>query len=139
MTLQTITWNNGKLEILDQTLLPHTTRSVLISGVEDGWHAINKMQVRLGQNQSHCFRLVVGLLAVISGFALRHQVHESSSIVDTACHSHPLLVPDPFSLYSIALIKTFGIVNIYYCITTFYHPVCTHEIYLFYATVQRYE
>ncbi|EFN81802.1 Translation initiation factor eIF-2B subunit alpha/beta/delta-like protein [Harpegnathos saltator] len=46
MTLQAITWDNGRLEILDQTLLPETTRSVLINGVEDGWHAINKMQVR---------------------------------------------------------------------------------------------
>lgn len=49
MTLQAIIWDNGRLEILDQTLLPETTRSILISGVEDGWRAINKMQVTPGR------------------------------------------------------------------------------------------
>ncbi|XP_012225906.2 methylthioribose-1-phosphate isomerase [Linepithema humile] len=48
MTLQAIKWNkaDGKLEILDQTLLPVITRYVQVKGVEDGWKVINKMQVR---------------------------------------------------------------------------------------------
>ncbi|KYN17519.1 PREDICTED: methylthioribose-1-phosphate isomerase [Trachymyrmex cornetzi] len=48
MTLQAIKWNreDGKLEILDQTLLPATTSYIQIKGVKDGWNAINKMQVR---------------------------------------------------------------------------------------------
>ncbi|KAL1140861.1 hypothetical protein AAG570_000789 [Ranatra chinensis] len=46
MTLQAIKYNKGKLEILDQLLLP--TQSVYrdILSVEDGWKAINSMQVR---------------------------------------------------------------------------------------------
>ncbi|KAL6255104.1 hypothetical protein P5V15_013436 [Pogonomyrmex californicus] len=48
MTLQAIKWNivDGKLEVLDQTLLPTTTRYILVEGVNDGWLVINKMQVR---------------------------------------------------------------------------------------------
>jgi len=56
MTLQAIKWNkaDGKLEILDQTLLPVITRYVQVKGVEDGWKVINKMQVGLQSNQE-CF------------------------------------------------------------------------------------
>ncbi|XP_053997294.1 methylthioribose-1-phosphate isomerase isoform X1 [Hylaeus anthracinus] len=46
MTLQAIKWENGKLEILDQILLPAISRYVPVKGVEDGWKVINKMQVR---------------------------------------------------------------------------------------------
>ncbi|KZC09440.1 PREDICTED: methylthioribose-1-phosphate isomerase [Dufourea novaeangliae] len=46
MTLQAIKWENSKLEILDQILLPAITRYVPVKGVEDGWKVINKMQVR---------------------------------------------------------------------------------------------
>ncbi|XP_076656524.1 methylthioribose-1-phosphate isomerase isoform X1 [Halictus rubicundus] len=46
MTLKAIKWENGKLEILDQILLPAITRYVPVKGVEDGWKVINKMQVR---------------------------------------------------------------------------------------------
>lgn len=46
MTLQAIKWENGKLEILDQILLPRITRYVHVKGVEDGWKVINNMQVR---------------------------------------------------------------------------------------------
>jgi len=47
MTLQAIKWSkaNGKLEILDQTLLPATTSYIQIKDIEDGWQVINKMQV----------------------------------------------------------------------------------------------
>ncbi|XP_026668047.1 methylthioribose-1-phosphate isomerase isoform X2 [Ceratina calcarata] len=44
-TLESIRWENGKLEILDQTLLPRT-KYIPVTGVEDGWHVIRNMQVR---------------------------------------------------------------------------------------------
>ncbi|KAK0168307.1 hypothetical protein PV327_002128 [Microctonus hyperodae] len=46
MALEAIKYKKGKLEILDQTLLPAITRYVPVQGVEDGWKVINKMQVR---------------------------------------------------------------------------------------------
>ncbi|XP_043251593.1 methylthioribose-1-phosphate isomerase isoform X2 [Colletes gigas] len=46
MTLQAIKWKNGKLEILDQILLPEFFRYIPVKGVEDGWRVINRMQVR---------------------------------------------------------------------------------------------
>lgn len=45
MTLEAIKWENGKLRVLDQTLLPLTTIYIDIKGVEDGWKIINRMQV----------------------------------------------------------------------------------------------
>lgn len=45
MGLQAIKWENGKLQIIDQLLLPHTTKYFEITGVKDGWNAIHKMQV----------------------------------------------------------------------------------------------
>lgn len=45
MTLRAIKWENGKLEILDQILLPVISKYVTVKGVEDGWKVINKMQV----------------------------------------------------------------------------------------------
>ncbi|XP_003700639.2 methylthioribose-1-phosphate isomerase isoform X1 [Megachile rotundata] len=46
MTLQAIKWENGRLEILDQILLPAISRYIPVKGVEDGWKVINNMQVR---------------------------------------------------------------------------------------------
>lgn len=48
MSLKSIIYDSEKnnLEILDQLLLPAVTKYVKIKGVEDGWKAINKMQVR---------------------------------------------------------------------------------------------
>ncbi|XP_034254945.1 methylthioribose-1-phosphate isomerase [Thrips palmi] len=46
MTLQAIKWAGGRLEILDQLLLPHESKYIPVNGVEDGWKAINAMQVR---------------------------------------------------------------------------------------------
>lgn len=46
MTLQSIKYTEGKLEILDQLLLPGESIYIEVKGVEDGWKAINKMQVR---------------------------------------------------------------------------------------------
>lgn len=49
MSLQSIKYSAGKLEILDQLLLPVQSKYVAVKGVEDGWKVINKMQV------SYCF------------------------------------------------------------------------------------
>ncbi|CAG0898035.1 unnamed protein product [Cyprideis torosa] len=46
MTLEAIKYNNGKLRILDQLRLPEESIFIEIETVEDGWNAINKMQVR---------------------------------------------------------------------------------------------
>ncbi|XP_055586456.1 methylthioribose-1-phosphate isomerase [Uranotaenia lowii] len=46
MSLRAINYKDGKLEILDQLLLPTQSKYIKINGVEDGWKAINKMQVR---------------------------------------------------------------------------------------------
>lgn len=46
MSLESIKYSRGNLEILDQLLLPLQTRYMKVNGVEDGWKIINKMQVR---------------------------------------------------------------------------------------------
>ncbi|KAL5285287.1 MRI1 family protein [Megaselia abdita] len=46
MSLQSIKYSPGKLEILDQLLLPVISKYIPVKGVEDGWKVINKMQVR---------------------------------------------------------------------------------------------
>lgn len=45
MTLEAIKFNNGKLELLDQLKLPFETSYIRIETVQDGWDAINKMNV----------------------------------------------------------------------------------------------
>lgn len=46
MVLQAIRYERGKLEILDQLKLPYEEVFVDITGPEDAWNAIKKMQVR---------------------------------------------------------------------------------------------
>ncbi|EDW16486.1 methylthioribose-1-phosphate isomerase [Drosophila mojavensis] len=46
MSLQSIKYQRGSLEILDQLLLPVVSKYLPVRGVEDGWKVINKMQVR---------------------------------------------------------------------------------------------
>jgi methylthioribose-1-phosphate isomerase len=45
MTLKSIRYESGKLEILDQLLLPAQSQYIEVKGVEDGWRAIHKMHV----------------------------------------------------------------------------------------------
>ena len=45
MTLKSIKYESGKLEILDQLLLPARSEYIEVKGVEDGWKVIHKMQV----------------------------------------------------------------------------------------------
>ncbi|GAU99199.1 hypothetical protein RvY_10234-2 [Ramazzottius varieornatus] len=46
MTLKAIRYSQGRLEVLDQLLLPAKTEYVPIDTVQDGWNAIKSMQVR---------------------------------------------------------------------------------------------
>lgn len=45
MTLKSIKYEGGKLEILDQLSLPAYSQYIEVKGVEDGWRAIHKMHV----------------------------------------------------------------------------------------------
>ena len=47
MSLQSIKYSPGKLEILDQLLLPVISKYITVKGVEDCWKVINRMQVRM--------------------------------------------------------------------------------------------
>lgn len=44
--LQSIIYDKGSLKILDQLLLPHTTKFIDVNSVEDAYQAIKTMQVR---------------------------------------------------------------------------------------------
>ena len=44
-TVEAIIYENGKLQILNQLLLPKETVFEEIRNVEDGWHAIKQMKV----------------------------------------------------------------------------------------------
>lgn len=44
-TLEAIKYTDGKLELLDQLRLPHETIYLKIENIQDGWDAINKMNV----------------------------------------------------------------------------------------------
>ncbi|XP_059151589.1 methylthioribose-1-phosphate isomerase-like [Physella acuta] len=46
MTLEAIRYQSGRLEILDQLLLPDVTEYISIKNTQDGWKAIKLMQVR---------------------------------------------------------------------------------------------
>lgn len=45
MTLKSIRYEGGKLEVLDQLSLPAYSQYIEVKGVEDGWQAIHKMHV----------------------------------------------------------------------------------------------
>jgi methylthioribose-1-phosphate isomerase len=46
-SLQAIKYEHGKLEILNQLLLPARSEFIIINGVEEGWKAIHSMQVNI--------------------------------------------------------------------------------------------
>ncbi|KAF0313365.1 Methylthioribose-1-phosphate isomerase [Amphibalanus amphitrite] len=46
MTLEAIRYSRGRLEVLDQLLLPHQTVYIPVPDADAGWTVINKMQVR---------------------------------------------------------------------------------------------
>ena len=48
MALQSLHYANGQLEVLDQLLLPHEIKYVIVKNCEEGWNVIKRMQVGLG-------------------------------------------------------------------------------------------
>ncbi len=46
MALEAIKYSDGKLEILDQLLLPDETKYIPVKNAEDGWDVIKNMQVQ---------------------------------------------------------------------------------------------
>ena len=46
MALEAIKYAHGKLDILDQLLLPDETKYIPVKNVEDGWNVIKNMQVK---------------------------------------------------------------------------------------------
>ena len=47
MSLEAIKYQDGKLELLDQLRLPHETIYLNIETLQDGWKAINEMNVNI--------------------------------------------------------------------------------------------
>jgi methylthioribose-1-phosphate isomerase len=45
MTLEAIKYKDGQLELLDQLKLPHETVYMKIETIQQGWDAINQMNV----------------------------------------------------------------------------------------------
>nr|CAD7462776.1 unnamed protein product [Timema tahoe] len=74
MTLKSIKYENGKLEILDQLLLPDVTKYIPVLGVETGWQVINKMQVRGAPAIA-----IVGCLSL--AVELRKEVFDSKKVL----------------------------------------------------------
>lgn len=46
MPIETIRWKNGRVELIDQTLLPHEFRYIVCRDVKTLWRAIKTLQVR---------------------------------------------------------------------------------------------
>ena len=52
MTLEAIRYSRGRLEVLDQLLLPHQSVYIPVTDADGGWSVINKMQVRTAGGSS---------------------------------------------------------------------------------------
>ena len=63
MPVQTISWRDGRLFIIDQTLLPTEYREIELGTVEQVWEAIRALRVRGAPAIGVCaaFGVVVGL------------------------------------------------------------------------------
>ena len=46
MPVETITWKNGKIKFIDQTLLPHKLKYVSTDNIHRLWRAIKKLEIR---------------------------------------------------------------------------------------------
>ncbi len=53
MSLEAIKYKDGKLELLDQLKLPHETIYLNIETLQDGWKAINEMNVNILKTSSY--------------------------------------------------------------------------------------
>ncbi|XP_039290838.1 methylthioribose-1-phosphate isomerase [Nilaparvata lugens] len=88
MSLEAIQYDNGKLRILDQLLLPTTTKYIDIENVEDGWKAIHSMQVRGAPAIALVGSLSLAVQLLKASFTdktlLRQQIEEQMNFLITA-------------------------------------------------------
>jgi methylthioribose-1-phosphate isomerase len=84
--LSSLRWDavSGAVEIIDQTLLPHTLRWVHLDSVESYCHAISAMQVRGAP-----------LIGITAAFGLAHGIAENASDENIAAVSARLLSTRP--------------------------------------------
>ena len=84
--LSSLRWDavSGAVEIIDQTLLPHTLRWVHLDSLEAYCHAISAMQVRGAP-----------LIGITAAFGLAHAIAEDASEVNMAAASSRLLATRP--------------------------------------------
>jgi methylthioribose-1-phosphate isomerase len=84
--LSSLRWDavSGAVEIIDQTLLPHTLRWVHLDSIEAYCHAISAMQVRGAP-----------LIGITAAFGLAHAIAEDSSDDNLAVSSARLLATRP--------------------------------------------
>ncbi len=63
MAVETIRWDNGTLNIIDQTLLPTEYVRIDLSTLDDVWKAIQQLKVRGAPAIGVCaaFGVIVGL------------------------------------------------------------------------------
>lgn len=80
MALESIRYNDGKLDILDQLLLPAQNKYVSVKGVEDGWKVINRMQVRGMYVKLICMYRLINLKHVLIIHVQAHQLSQLSDV-----------------------------------------------------------
>ncbi|KAB7495329.1 Methylthioribose-1-phosphate isomerase [Armadillidium nasatum] len=78
MTLEAIKWKDGKLQILDQLLLPLECKFIDIDNTKEGWEVINKMQVRGAPAIAivGCLSLAAELQTCFPKFASKSELHK---------------------------------------------------------------
>jgi methylthioribose-1-phosphate isomerase len=74
-TLEAIKYKNGQLELLDQLRLPHETHYLKIEKLEDGWNAINKMNVRGAPAIAIAGILTVAVQVELKTFETAEELH----------------------------------------------------------------
>lgn len=75
-SLQSISYDNGTLKILDQLLLPHKQVYITVDTVEDGWRVIKNMNVRGAP--------AIAIVAVLSLASELHRQIESETVASDA-------------------------------------------------------
>ena len=88
MPVQTIRWDEGKLFIIDQPLLPTEFKEIELTSLEEVWHAIKILQVRGAPAIGVCaaFGVLVGIQekAPANNTAVVQAVHESADYLATS-------------------------------------------------------
>ena len=80
MVLEAIKYTRGKLEILDQLRLPHREVYVVITTVEEAWHAIRDMKVRGAP-----------AIAIVAALALAVELENAAIDEDASNAQNPII------------------------------------------------